>query len=119
MSMNKKAIETLFDDQDNLQEIMSDTIYLTVESLDEDATFEDAIEECMRRFNIIASEYVATELFGYDFETYYDSHDQELTADILQFKIDGHEDGEEAFTKIVAERLELCPTQYRFIHTKD
>lgn len=107
MNMNKKAIETLFDDQENLQEMMSDAICVAEESLDENATFSEAIEECMRRFDIIASEYIATKLFGYDFETYYDSHNQELTSDILQFKIDGHEDGEEAFIKIVFERLGL------------
>ncbi len=105
MSMNKKAIETLFDDQENLQEMMSDAICLAEESLDEDATFSEAIEECMHRFNIIASEYVATELFNYNLETYYDSHNQELTADILQFKIDGHKDGEKAFLDAFCESL--------------
>ena len=87
MNINKKAIETLFSDPEHLEQIFTDAIYLAEEQLEEDSTFEEAIEVLMTRFNIIASEYVASELFGYEFDTYYESHNDELTADILQNEI--------------------------------
>lgn len=84
MSINKKAIETLFSEPEHLEKIFTDAIYLAEEQLEESSTFEEAIDVLMTRFNIIASEYVASALFGYDFNIYYENHNDELTADILQ-----------------------------------
>lgn len=107
MSNNKKAIDVLFGNKDNLQRIMLDAIILTKESLYKDSTFSDAVEQCMYRFNIIASEHVAAELFDFNLETYYESHNNELTADILQYKIDGHADGEKAYMQAICDRFNL------------
>lgn len=87
MSMNKKAIEGLFENRRGLRQVFTQSIDLVQEELDDDATFEDAIEIFTTRFNIIASEYVAENIFGYDMEEYCECHNDELTAQTLQYDI--------------------------------
>lgn len=102
---NMKAIEVLFEDEQNIHQMVLDAISLVQEDLEEDATYEDAIESFKYKFDVIASEYVAAELFGVDFETYYDDHNQALTASVLQSAIDENGDGEELFISNVCEML--------------
>lgn len=102
---NKKAIAVLFEDEQNIHEMVLDAIFLVQEDLEEDATFENVVESFKYKFDVMASERVAAELFGVDFETYYDNHNQALTASILQSTIDGNGDGEELFINNVSEIL--------------
>ncbi len=77
MSINKKAIETVFSDRKRLEHIFTDAICLTDEELEEDSTPEKMFEVFMTKLSMIANKHVATEI-----------HNDRLMADILQNDID-------------------------------
>jgi hypothetical protein len=88
MSMNKKAIKTVFSDRKRLEHIFTDAICLTDEELEEDSTPEKMFEVFMTKLSMIANKHVATEIHKYDLDIFYENHNDELTADTLQNEID-------------------------------
>lgn len=65
MNYDKKAIETLFDTEENLRQVIEDVIY-NFET--EGFTFEDAMQQFFVDFEVIASELVAEKVLGVDMD---------------------------------------------------
>ena len=90
MNYNIKSIKTIFVNK----KIMSDAFDVMQDSIDDDMTFEEGMSQFLYDFEIIASEFLAVELFNIDIEQYGETHNDQLNAHDLQTMIDGESDDE-------------------------
>lgn len=88
MNYNNKAIEALFESKKNYKAVMSDAYDKMQDSIEEDMTLQEAMQQFLYEFEIIASEFLAEKLFKTDLEEGGDASNHQLDIAVLQSMID-------------------------------
>lgn len=87
MNYNEKAIKTILGSKKNLKQVIDDVLHNL--EYDEDAYFNEVMEQFLWDFNNIAAELVTVKVLGMDMSHHYVMTNQQLTCGDVQDVIDG------------------------------
>jgi len=94
LDKNEKAIAVLFEQDSNFHQVVYGALNKALEDGNGEATFSELLQIFQRNFEVIASEFIASELLDVDLADYYDVHNDLMLADDVQRMIDDSEDDE-------------------------